>query len=37
MKKEDLIKLKEKINQLSIEEKKLRNLYLRKLSSGELL
>ena len=36
MKKEDLIKLKEKINQLSIEEKKLRNLYLRKLSSGEL-
>lgn len=36
MKKEELIKLKEKINQLSIEEEKLRNLYLRKLSSGEL-
>ena len=36
MKKEDLIKLKEKISKLSDEEKKLRNLYLRKISSGEL-
>ncbi len=32
MKKEDLIKLKEKISKLSDEEKKLRNLYLRKIS-----
>ena len=36
MKKEDLIKLKEKISKLSDEEKKLRDLYLRKISSGEL-
>ncbi len=36
VKKEDLIKLKEKISKLSDEEKKLRNLYLRKISSGEL-
>lgn len=32
MKKEDLIKLKEKIGKLSDEEKKLRDLYLRKIS-----
>ena len=36
MKKEDLIKLKEKISKLSDEEKKLRDLYLRKISLGEL-
>lgn len=36
MKKEDLIKLKEKISKLSDEEKKLRELYLRKISSGEI-
>ena len=37
MKKEDLIKLKEKISELSLEEKKLRDIYLRKISSGEIL
>lgn len=37
MKKEDLIKLKEKISELSLEEKKLRYIYLRKISSGEIL
>ena len=36
MKKEDLIKLKEKITDLSNEEKKLRNLYLKKMALGEL-
>lgn len=36
MKKEDLIKLKQKISELSEEEQKLRNLYLRKISSGEM-
>ena len=36
MKKEDLIKLKEKINNLSNEDKKLRNLYLKKISLGEI-
>lgn len=36
MKKEELIKLKEKISKLSDEEKKLRDLYLRKISSGEI-
>ena len=36
MKKEDLIKLKEKISKLSDEEKKLRDLYLRKISLGEI-
>ena len=30
MKKEDLIKLKEKLSELSLEEERLRNLYLRK-------
>ena len=30
MKKEDLIKLKEKISKLSLEEEKLRDLYLKK-------
>lgn len=37
MKKEDLIKLKEKISELSLEEKKLRDIYLRKISNGEIL
>ena len=36
MTKEDLIKLKEKISQLSEEEQKLRDLYLRSLANGEL-
>ena len=36
MTKEDLIKLKEKLSELSIEEKKQRDLYLRKLANGEL-
>ena len=36
MKKEDLIKLKEKLRELSEQDEKLRNLYLRKISSGEL-
>ncbi len=35
MEKKDLEKLKEKISKLSDEEKKLRDLYLRKLASGE--
>lgn len=36
MTKDDLIKLKEKLSELSEEEKKLRNLYLRGLANGEL-
>ena len=36
MKKEDLIKLKEKLSELSLEEERLRNLYLRKISLGEV-
>ena len=36
MKKEDLIKLKEKISKLSEEEQKLRDLYLKKVSNGDL-
>ena len=36
MKKEDLIKLKEKISKLSEEEQKLRNIYLRKIANSEL-
>lgn len=36
MNKEELIKLKEKLAKLSIEEQKQRDLYLRKLSKGEL-
>lgn len=36
MKKEDFIKLKEKISRLSLEEKKLRNLYLKKIANGEI-
>ncbi len=36
MKKEDLIKLKEKISKLSEEEQKLRDLYLRKIANSEL-
>ena len=36
MTKEDLIKLKEKLGELTEEEEKLRNIYLRKLANGEL-
>ena len=36
MKKEDLIKLKEKLSELSLEEERLRNLYLRKISLVEV-
>ena len=36
MKKEDLIKLKEKISELSEHEKKLRDLYLRDISIGKI-
>ena len=36
MKKEDLIKLKDKINKLSFEEGKLRDLYLKKIANGEM-
>lgn len=36
MKKEDLIKLRQKISELSEYEKKLRNLYLKKLANGKL-
>ena len=36
MKSEDLTKLKEKISQLSSEEKKLRDLYLRDISLGNI-
>lgn len=36
MKKEDLIKLKDKINKLSFEEKKIRDLYLKKIANGEM-
>lgn len=36
MKKEDLIKLKEKLSELTEEEKKQRDLYLRSLANGEL-
>ena len=35
MTKEDLLKLKEKLSKLTREEEKLRNIYLRKLSTGE--
>lgn len=34
MKKEDLIKLEEKLSELSLKEERLRNLYLRKISLG---
>ncbi len=37
MTKEDLIRLKEKLNELTEEENKLRNIYLRKISTGEFL
>ena len=36
MKKEDLIKLEEKLSELSLKEERLRNLYLRKISLGEV-
>lgn len=36
MTKEELLKLKEKISELTEEEKKLRDLYLRKLANGEM-
>ena len=36
MKKEDLIKYKEKLSKLSKEEEKLRNVYLSKLAKGEI-
>ena len=36
MTKDDLIKLKEKLNELSDEEKKMYDIYLRKMSTGEL-
>ena len=36
MRKEDLLLLKEKLSKLSEQEKKLRNLYLRKIANGEL-
>lgn len=36
MKKEDLIKLKQKLEELSDKEKKLRDLYLKRLANGEL-
>ena len=36
MKKEDLIKLKDKISKLSLKEEKLRNLYLKRIANGEI-